>query len=112
MTDQPVDVAKVYIKSPKKRIEFATIDYVLESLYLMKARDDLPVFKLLDILAEGKVDCVSFSRDSPHCYFYARMHKDYISIVIRKSDEGRDLELQVPLHTLRLAMRDSDEDLP
>jgi len=103
-------ISKVYIKSSRKKTEYATIDYILESLYLMKARDNLPVFELLEILANGNVDSVSFSRDLPHCYFYARIHKDFISIIIRKSHEGRDVEFQVPLETLKLAIRDSDRD--
>jgi hypothetical protein len=105
------DISKVYIKSSKKKVEYATIDYILESLYLMKAKDELPVFKLLDLLFDGKIDSVSFSRDSPHCYFYARMHTDYISMIIRRSEEGKDMEFQVPLKTLKLSMRDSDEDI-
>ncbi len=106
-----VRILKVYIKSSKRKVEYATIDYILESLYLMKVKEDLPVFRLLDILAEGNVDSVSFSRDIPHCYFYARAHKDSISIIIRKSDEGKDIEFQVPLKTLKVAIRDSDRDI-
>jgi hypothetical protein len=103
-------ISKVYIKSSGKKTEYATIDYILESLYLMRARDNLPVFELLKMLANGNVDSVSFSRDLPHCYFYARIHKDFISIIVRRSHEGRDVEFQVPLETLKLAIRDSDRD--
>jgi len=110
MMNRAGHISKVYIKSSRKKTEYATTDYILESLYLMRTRDNLPVFELLIILANGNVDSVSFSRDSPHCYFYARIHKDFISMIIRKSHEGRDVEFQVPLETLKLAIRDSDRD--
>lgn len=107
MMDRIGQISKVYIKSSKRKVEYATIDYVPESLYLMRARDNLPVFDLLDVLVNGRIDSVSFSRNSPHCYFYARIRKDFISIIIRQLDEGKDIEFQVPLETLRLAMEDS-----
>lgn len=112
MTDRTAHISKVYVKSSKRKVEYATLDYILESLHLMKARDDLPVFRLLNILADGNVDSVSFGRDDPHCYFYARAHKEYISMIIRKSGEGKDIEFQIPYKMLKLAMKDSDEDLP
>jgi len=105
------DFSRVCIKSSKKKVEYATTDYVLESLYLMKARDDLPVLELLDLLVDGKMDSVSFSRDFPHCYFYARTHADYVSMIIRRMDEGKEIEFQVPLKTLKLSLKDSDEDI-
>ena len=107
MMDRIGQISKVYIKSSKRKVEYATIDYVLESLYLMRARDNLPVFELLDVLVNGRIDSVSFSRNSPHCYFYARIRKEFISIIIRQLDEGKDIEFQVPLETLRLAVEDS-----
>ena len=107
MMDRIGQISKVYIKSSKRKVEYATIDYVLESLYLMRARDNLPVFELLDVLVNGRIDSVSFSRNSPHCYFYARIRKEFISIIIRQLDEGKDIEFQVPLETLRLAIEDS-----
>ena len=111
MMDRTAHISRVYVKSSRRKVEYATLDHILESLHLMRAKDDLPVFKLLNILADGNVDSVSFSRDDPHCYFYARAHKDYISMIIRKSGEGEDIEFQVPYKMLKLAMRDSDEDL-
>jgi len=111
MTDRTERISKVYVKSSKRKVEYATLEYIFESLHLMKARDDLPVFRLLDILADGKVDSISFNRDDPHCYFYARAHKDYVSMIIRKSSEGKDIEFQIPYNMLKLAMKDSDDDL-
>ena len=103
-------ISRIYFKSSKRKVEYATIDYILESLYLMKAKDNLPVFKLLEILSGGYVDSVSFSRDAPHFYFYARAHKDYISIIIRMSDKDKEMEFQVPHSILKLAMKNFDED--
>ncbi|MBS7626656.1 hypothetical protein KEJ51_06435 [Candidatus Bathyarchaeota archaeon] len=99
-------ISKVYIKSSRRKVGYATIDYIIESLHLMRVKDNLPVFEALNLLAEGRIDSISFSRDVPHCYFYARSHRDVISIIIRKVDEGKDIEFQIPTKTLKLAIRD------
>lgn len=61
-----------------------------ETLYSFEhaKKRDLPVFKMLEILAEGKVNSVSFTRTSPYFRFYASTNGESQAIITINTDEG------------------------
>jgi len=91
------NLAKVRINQYRTDSQYATEEYILESLHALKVKYDLPIFQLLATLGKS-ADSVSLSKDKPYFSFYARKSKDALRIIIRQ--QGEDVELQAPLSVL------------
>jgi hypothetical protein len=61
----------------------------------MRAAWDVPVDKYIRDLVEGKVDSISFTRDRPYHYFFARRFEKSLSITIK--DAERIIDFSIPL---------------
>jgi hypothetical protein len=95
-------LAKVRINQYRTDSQYATEEYILESLHALKAKYDLPIFQLLATLGKS-TDSVSLSKDKPYFSFYARKSKDVLRIIIRH--QGEDIQLQAPLSVLNVFQR-------
>jgi len=91
--------SKISIRKSQQNAEFDTEDNILLYLRKIQENEDLPVFESLNILLQGKINTVSFSKDNPYRYFYARLDRDSISVKLRKLRE--EIEFKVKPKTLR-----------
>jgi len=93
----PRSLAKVKVNHYGTDTQYATEEYVLESLHALKAKYGLPIFELLKALGKN-MDSISLSRDQPYLSFYARKTRDTLRIIIRQ--QGEDIQLQAPISIL------------
>ena len=90
-------LAKVRISQYEADSQYATKEYILESLHALKAKYGIPIFQLLMTLG-GCADSISLSKDKPYLSFYARKTRNSLCIIIRQ--QGEDVQLQAPLSIL------------
>ncbi len=83
----------------RKVVEYATDEYVQESLQTLKASYGLPVFEAIGFLEAGNVDSVSLNKEKPYVNFHAMRFDNKIKVSIR--DAGRDIELELRVSPLR-----------
>lgn len=88
-------LTKVYFSKSNSTLDFATEEYLLDSLKLLSAESHLPIHQLLMILYNKQVDTISCSRDDTNYSFFARHHRDKISVVIKKLGE-ETIEFELP----------------
>jgi len=91
------NLTKVKVSQYRTDSQYATEEYILESLHALKAKYDVPIFQLLSTLGKN-MDSVSLSKDKPYMSFYARRSKNALRIIIRQ--QGEDIQLQAPLSIL------------
>ena len=92
-------LSKIQIQKAVKNTEFDTEENVLLYLQKIQEKEGLQIFSLLDILCKGKINTVSFSRDTPYQYFYARLGREFISIRLRKT--GEEIGVKIKSKSLR-----------
>jgi hypothetical protein len=90
-------LTKVRVSKYTADSQYATEEYVLESLHSLKVKYGVPIFQLLSTLGKN-MDSVSLSKDKPYLSFYARKTRDALRIIIRQ--RGEDIHLQAPLSIL------------
>ena len=93
-------LSKVYFKKSTSNLDFATEDYLVDSLKLLSAESHLPIKQMLTILCSGQADTVSCSRDDTNYSFFASQHRNVISIKVKKLGE-ENIEFEVPSNELR-----------
>ncbi len=83
-------LTKVVNRHVQRGVDYATSDGVVALLREHSKKRDLPLFRMLEILAEGKVTSVSFTRASPYFRFYASAttNGDKLAIITINTDEG------------------------
>jgi len=91
------NLTKVKVSQYRTDSQYATEEYVLESLHALKVKYGVPIFQLLSTLGKN-MDSVSLSKDKPYLSFYARKTRDTLRIIIRQ--QGQDIQLQAPLSIL------------
>ena len=94
-----VKLTKIISRPLRSEIDYATTESLLSLLHDMEARRDVPIFDSLKVLMQRKVDSVSFSRDRPYFYFFARLNRAKVSVSIASSD--KDLEFPIPIGVLQ-----------
>ncbi len=92
-------VSRLSVTRTRKVVEYATDDYVRESLQTLKASYGLPVFEAIGFLEAGNVDSVSLNKEKPYVNFHAMRFDDKIKVSIR--DAARDVELELRVSPLR-----------
>jgi len=90
-----IHLSKVSIRRVMGETEYATDDVLMESLSTMRALLDVPIGKYVRDLVNGVVDTISFTKDEPYYYFFARRFQDSLSVSIK--DVERIIEFSVPL---------------
>lgn len=78
-----------------ERTDYATTDALVESLHTLKATYDVPIGQYMRDLVEKRVDSISFTKDSPYYYFYARTLGPNIAVTFKKA--GTVIEFSLPL---------------
>jgi len=91
-------ISKISIRRAEKNTEYATEDYVYESLRTFEARYSLPVREAIDFLKQGKVDSISLNKEKPYANFHATRFKERIVVSIREAT--KDIELELPASKL------------
>lgn len=64
-------LTKVVNRHVERAVDYATPEGVFAFLHDLVEKRGLPLFRMLEILAEGHVNSVSFTRNSPYLRFYA-----------------------------------------
>jgi hypothetical protein len=72
---------------------------LLESLYTLRSKENLPILEGLKLLQDSEVNSISFSRDKPFHFFYARKNKNNFDITIR--EYNKEVEFQIPVKTFK-----------
>lgn len=88
-------LSKVYFKKSTSNLDFATEDYLIDSLKLLSAESHLPIKQMLTILCNKQADTVSCSRDDTNYSFFASQRRDTVSVVIKKLGE-ETIEFELP----------------
>lgn len=93
-------LSKVYFRKSTSNLDFATEDYLVDSLKLLSVESHLPIKQMLAILCDKQADTVSCSRDDTNYSFFASQRKDNISIVVKKLGE-ETIEFELPHRHLK-----------
>ena len=89
-------ISKVSIRRSEKNTEYATEDYVYDSLRTFEAKYSLPVQDAIRYLRQGRVDSISLNKETPYANFHATRFKERIVVSIREASKDIELELAVP----------------
>ena len=89
-------LSKLSIRQVSERTDYATNEALVESLHTLRATYNVPINQYMRDLLEQKVDSISFTKDSPYYYFYARRLDRAIAITFKEAE--RVIEFSVPLH--------------
>ena len=88
-------LAKLSIRELENRTEYATSEFVSDSLRIFEAKYSLPVKDAIKYLQQGKVDSISLNKETPYATFHATRFKERILVSIREA--SKDVELELPL---------------
>jgi hypothetical protein len=88
-------LSKVYFNKSTTSLDFATEEYLLDFLEMLRAKSNLPINKMLNTLANKEADTVSCSRDDTNYSFFASQRRNTISIKVKKLGE-ETIEFEVP----------------
>jgi len=88
-------LSKVYFKKSTSNLDFATENYLIDSLELLSAESHLPIKQMLAILCNKQADTVLCSRDDTNYSFFASQRRDIISVVVKKLGE-ETIEFELP----------------
>ena len=81
-------------------MEFATEEYLLNSLKGISAESHLPIHQLLTIIHNKQADTVSCSRDDTNYSFFARQYRGKVSVVIKKLGK-KTIDFEIPLKEVK-----------
>ena len=88
--------AKLSVRKLEKKTEYASEDYVYDSLRTFEARYSLPVRDAITYLKQGRVDSISLSKEKPYANFHATRFKERIIVSISEASKDVELELSIP----------------
>lgn len=89
---------RVSVRSAVKDTEYATRQYLLESLESLRMKYDLPLKQALMFIVSRKTDSVSLGKESPYLRFHANLIRNVVHISIQ--EQARDVSFQIPLSSL------------
>jgi hypothetical protein len=89
-------LAKLSIRRLENKTEYATKEFVDESLRTFEAKYSLPVKDAINYLRQGRVDSISLNKETPYANFHATRFKERILVSIREASKDIELELQAP----------------
>jgi hypothetical protein len=92
-------LSKVHFNKSKSTIDFATENYLLDFLKILKAESHLPINQVLIMLFNNEADTVSCSRDDTNYSFFARLKGNVISVIVKKLGE-ETIEFDIPRNKL------------
>lgn len=89
-------LARLSIRQLENRTEYATNEFVDDSLRTFEAKYSLPVKDAIRYLRLGKVDSISLNKENPYANFHATRFKERILVSIREASKDVELELSIP----------------
>lgn len=103
-------LTKLVNRRVERSVDYATPQGVVALLREHAEKRGLPIPQMLEILAEGRVSSVSFTRDRPYFRFYASANSSRAAITIN-TDKG-EYEMTVDLSQLADQNSPPDRRLP
>ena len=94
----PKEISRISIRNNVHDTQYATKEYLLESLEALRVKYDLPLKQALAFIAARKTDSVSLGKEDPYLRFHANLIRSTVHISIR--DSSKDVTFQVPLSAL------------
>jgi hypothetical protein len=92
------EVSRVSVRTDIRDTQYATGDYLVESLEALRIKYDLPLKQALSFIATRKTDSVSLGKESPYLRFHANLIRNVVHISIQEL--SRDVKFQLPLSSL------------
>lgn len=80
-------LSKICFNKTTSNIDFATGEYLVNFLEILRAKSLLPINKMLSTIFSKEADTVSCSRDDTNYSFFASKNRNGISIVIKQLGE-------------------------
>ena len=96
------EISRINIRTTVGDTQYATKDYLLESLEALRIKYDLPLKEALAFIITRKTDSVSLGKENPYLRFHANLIRNVVHISIR--EPSRDVAFQVPLASLTLQL--------
>lgn len=93
-------LSKVCFSKSTSTIDFATEDYLMDFLKLLKAKSNLPINQMLSMLFNKEADTVSCSRDDTNYSFFASQQRNVISVIMKKIGE-ENVEFKISRNSLQ-----------
>ena len=94
-----LNLSKISIREVKKDTNYANNETLMESLNTIKATWNIPIGKYFQDLLEERVDSISFTKDKPYYYFFARRFNEMLSVTIKEAE--RVIDFSIPLQEIR-----------
>jgi hypothetical protein len=91
-------ITRVNVRSAVGDTQYATGEYILESLESLRIKYDVPLKQALAFIVSRKTDSVSLGKESPYLRFHANLIRNMVHISIQES--SRDVSFQIPLISL------------
>jgi hypothetical protein len=92
------EISRVSVRTTSSDTQYATKQYLLESLEALRVKYDLPLKEALSFISARKTDSVSFGKEKPYFRFHANLIRNVVHISIQELT--RDLSFRVPLSSL------------
>lgn len=89
-------LSKVSFTKSTSSLDFATEDYLIDFLKMLKAESHLPIDQMLGILFSKQADSVSCARDDTSYSFFAANNREIVSVIFKKLGE-ETIEFEIPL---------------
>lgn len=96
---RPTRIVKVRLKKTGAVSNYATSEAIFSLFREFEKKRSLPVFDILKILIQGKVNSISFTKDAPYFYFYSR--SDENEVLIKFNDLEKEIEIPISLEVLK-----------
>lgn len=91
-------MSRINIRTTVGDTQYATPEYLLESIEALRIKYDLPLKQALMFIVTRKTDSVSLGKESPYLRFHANLIRSVVHISIQ--EQSRDVSFQVPLSSL------------
>jgi len=92
------EISRVNIRTTVKDTQYATKEYLIESLEALRIKYDLPLKQALALISTRKTDSVSLGKGNPYLRFHANLIRNVVHISIQ--EQTRDVAFRVPLDFL------------
>jgi hypothetical protein len=90
-------LVKVRFKKTGAASDYATSEAIRSLFQGFEIQRNLPVFDVLKILIERKVNSLSFTRDKPYFYLYSRLDENEVSIKINDLEKEIEVSMATPV---------------
>jgi hypothetical protein len=91
-------ITRVRVRSASGDTQYATSEYLLESLESLRIKYNLPLRQALEFIVSRRTDSVTLGKENPYLRFHANLIRNVVHISIQES--SRDVSFQIPLISL------------